>query len=141
MSSLDLLSTYEPHYSNSRQRSEVGKLIDCLYWFNHQALQEYIAAKSRNLDEALHELYGHQLDIGFILDDGSQIQRFKIVRPDGQHAFFVQYNTRRAARSAGAGRKEAPTGAITDKANDPHCFLCVDNQRWQQRGVQHHYMC
>jgi hypothetical protein len=129
----------EPDYEDPYLRSEIGKLIDRCQRFNHNALQEFIDTTTECLEDALDVLHDHQQDIGFIRDDGSKAARFKIVGPGGEQFFLVQFNSRRLERKAGAGRKEMPPGAGTVNTADPLCFLCADNMRWQQRGVQDYY--
>jgi hypothetical protein len=83
---------------------------------------------------ALEALEIQQRDIGFIRDDLNAVKRYRFRDPEDSSRFFcVQYNPRRAQRFAGAGTMTAPPGATM--VNDG-CFLCRDNIRWQQRGIE-----
>lgn len=53
--------------------------------------------------------------------------------------FLGQHNPRRADRGKGAGRKQSPPGTQTQETIDTSCFLCTDNVRWQQQGIQLYY--
>jgi len=86
------------------------------------------------LATALEALEDQQRDLGFIQDDLDAVKRYRFHDPEDESRFFcVQYNPRRAQRFAGAGRATAPPGTTT--INDG-CFLCRDNIRWQQRGIE-----
>ncbi len=86
------------------------------------------------LAAVLEALQVQQRDIGFIQDDLNALKRYRFHHPEDDSRFFcVQYNPRRAQRFAGAGRTTAPPG--TAAINDG-CFLCRDNIRWQQRGIE-----
>jgi diadenosine tetraphosphate (Ap4A) HIT family hydrolase len=70
----------------------------------------------------------------------SQVKYFQCYNENDKGGFFVgQFNPRRADRSKGAGRNILPQGARTKSTPDNSCFLCVDNIRWQQKGVQQYY--
>jgi len=91
------------------------------------------------LSEVLRWLYKQQLDIGFIQDDLTQVKYFCRDNSDHTHFFSGQFNPRRAERKTGSGRQFTPRGITTNKLSDTSCFLCVDNVRWQQRGIQMYY--
>lgn len=75
-----------------------------------------------------------QLDRGFIQDDLSDVIKYRMIKDkDPRHYFIVQYNPKRATRFSGAGRKVPPAGSISINNG---CFLCRDNVRWQQRGIE-----
>ncbi|HIJ83547.1 MAG: hypothetical protein HW380_3293 [Magnetococcales bacterium] len=78
-----------------------------------------------------------QLDRGFIQDDLSGVIKYRMIKDkDPEHYFIVQYNPRRAQRFSGAGRQTPPSGSA---ASHGGCFLCRDNIRWQQRGIEYGY--
>ena len=90
--------------------------------------------KSSGLSSALRMLHLQQLDQGFIQDDLSSVIRWRIRDPDHPDAAFtVQHNPRRAERGKGSGRSRPPKGT---KSVNNGCFLCRDNIRWQQRGIE-----
>jgi hypothetical protein len=86
------------------------------------------------LAAALEALEDQQRDIGFIQDDLNAVKRYRFHDPEDDSRFFgVQYNPRRAQRFTGAGRTTARPGTTTINNG---CFLCRDNIRWQQRGIE-----
>jgi hypothetical protein len=89
---------------------------------------------SEGLPAVLRALHHQKLDIGFIQDDLSAVTRWRLRHPDSPDmAFIVQFNPRRAQRTGGAGRAAPPAGA---RSINGGCFLCRDNIRWQQRGIE-----
>ncbi|HAT48742.1 MAG: DUF4922 domain-containing protein [Nitrospirae bacterium] len=75
-----------------------------------------------------------QLECGFIQDDLSDVIKYRIIKEKEPGRYFiVQYNARRAMRFAGAGRRVPPTGSVSSNGG---CYLCRDNVRWQQRGIE-----
>ncbi len=126
-----------PDYIDPDQRSRVGRSNDRAYELRRRSLQRELGT---DLSKALHGLFQQQMDVGFIQDDLSQVKYFQCYELNGRSSFFIgQFNPRRSDRSAGAGRKVAPRGSQTRAAPDASCFLCPDNVRWQQRGVQLFY--
>lgn len=99
----------------------------------HDLNQELSA--SSNLTAALLALEEQQFDVGFIQDDLRSVVRFRLHQHphDRSHIFLVQYNPKRALRFSGAGRKVPPPGSILLHNG---CFLCRENIRWQQQGVE-----
>lgn len=97
--------------------------------------RELAAVESRDgLAAAIAALEAQQRDAGFIQDDLAEVRRYRFTNPDHPRQYFsVQYNPRRGQRFAGAGRVIPPPG--TEPVNDG-CFLCRDNIRWQQRGLE-----
>ena len=89
-----------------------------------------------DLPTALRTLYAQQLDAGFIRDDLSAVNHFQCYNADQAARFMGMYNPRRAERGSGAGRTTPPRGAQPADAPDASCYLCLDNVRWQQCGVQ-----
>ena len=88
----------------------------------------------RGLVEALHALQHEQEDAGFIEDKLECVERHTYKHPSDPARFFhVQYNPRRALRFSGTGKAVPPNGV---QALNNGCYLCRDNIRWQQRGVQ-----
>ncbi|MBF0144130.1 MAG: DUF4922 domain-containing protein [Magnetococcales bacterium] len=82
-------------------------------------------------------LRAQQFDRGFIQDDLKEVIKYRIIHPNHESRYFiVQYNPRRAMRHAGAGRKVPPPGS---RSINGGCFLCRDNIRWQQRGIETGY--
>ncbi len=132
-----------PPYAIPQQRSAMGRFNDRVYALQQAILQEELAALAAQggLAAALRALYEQQVDIGFIQDDLSQVSYFRYRAENGgeERFFIVQYNPRRAERHKGAGRKTPPTGSQVQGVSDTACFLCVDNIRWQHRGIQLYY--
>ena len=147
-----------PAYAKPADRPEVGKANDRLYAMTRSLWQQQLAAC--DLPAALRMLHSQQMDIGFTQDDLSQVKYFQCYdeqQPAGRLSilsaskdegdrlvaepahFIGMYNPRRAERTAGAGRLAPPRGSQTINAADPACFLCPDNVRWQQRGIQLYY--
>ncbi|MBF0110574.1 MAG: DUF4922 domain-containing protein [Magnetococcales bacterium] len=82
----------------------------------------------------IEALKQQQLDCGFIQDDLSDVIKYRMIKEgDPERYFIVQYNPRRAMRFAGAGRRIPPQGSTSINGG---CFLCRDNIRWQQRGIE-----
>jgi hypothetical protein len=89
------------------------------------------------LAAALEALKGQQLERGFIKDDLHLMRRHRFEHPEDPERFFlVQYNPVRALRFSGSGRRTPPRGSITKFDG---CFLCRDNIRWQQAGLEMGY--
>jgi hypothetical protein len=89
---------------------------------------------TQGLPAALRALHRQQLDIGFVQDDLSAVSRWRLRHPERPDtAFIVQFNPRRAQRTAGAGRTTPPPGV---RSINGSCFLCRENIRWQQRGIE-----
>lgn len=130
-------SSLEINYSDPSARSEVGKWSDQEYERKRQSMQELLSSMS--LTDALEWLFLQQIDAGFIKDDLSKVQNFRCYSDDDKHYFIGQFNSTRADRHLGAGRKNAPAGVQTKEALDLTCFLCKDNVRWQHLGVQLYY--
>lgn len=132
-----------PDYSGPAQRPAMGQHNDRMYGLQQAILQGQLdqLAAERGLAAALRALYDQQVDIGFIQDDLSQVSYFRYRAPgdNGQHFFIVQFNPRRAERFKGAGRTVLPRGAQVQGVADASCYLCIDNIRWQHRGVQGYY--
>ncbi len=142
-----LLETFQsiplPPYVAPAQRPVMGQHNDRIYGLQQAILQGELdqLAAEQGLAAALRALYDQQVDIGFIQDDLSQVSYFRYRAPgdNGQHFFIVQFNPRRAERFKGAGRKALPRGAHVQGVADTSCYLCIDNIRWQHRGVQGYY--
>ncbi|MER2599683.1 MAG: DUF4922 domain-containing protein [Caldilineales bacterium] len=132
-----------PAYVAPEQRPAMGQLNDRLYAMQEAILRGQLdqLAAQQGLAAALRALYDQQVDIGFIQDDLSQVSYFRYRAPqdNGQHFFIVQFNPRRAERFKGAGRTAIPRGAQARGQSDTSCYLCIDNIRWQHRGVQSYY--
>lgn len=131
-----------PNYVSPNQRPVMGRHNDRMYQMQQTILQEELDALAarHGLAAALRALYDQQVDIGFIQDDLSQVSYFRYRANGGEERFFiVQFNPRRAERFRGAGRKNPPPGAQVQGIADPSCYLCIDNIRWQHRGVQSYY--
>lgn len=143
----ELLKTYQsvslPAYSAPAQRPPMGQHNDRVYALQQAILQAKLdqLAAEQGLAAALRALYDQQVDIGFIQDDLSQVSYFRYRAPGNhsQHFFIVQFNPRRAERVKGAGRTALPRGAQVQDVADTSCYLCIDNIRWQHRGVQGYY--
>ena len=113
--------------------------------FNHDKYEELWDAsnlelrkihETDGLPEALRALKIQQFDQGFIQDDLKSVLVYQF--PDlsdqlGIKKFSVQFNPKRAFRTGGAGRPIPPPGTTGVNGN---CFLCKDNVRWQQRGIE-----
>ena len=132
-----------PPYVAPAKRPAMGQHNDRLYGLQQAILQGQLdqLAAEQGLAAALRALYDQQVDIGFIQDDLGQVSYFRYRAPGnhGQHFFIVQFNPRRAERFKGAGRTVLPRGAQVQDVADTACYLCVDNIRWQHRGVQGYY--
>lgn len=132
-----------PPYSAPTQRPAMGQHNDRIYALQQAILQGELdqLAAEQGLAAALRALYDQQVDIGFVQDDLGQVSYFRYRAPNdhGQHFFIVQFNPRRAERVKGAGRKTPPRGAQVQGIADTSCYLCIDNIRWQHRGVQGYY--
>ncbi len=111
--------------------------------FNSTKYEETWAALNRALNDiesseglpaVLRALHKQQLDIGFVQDDLSAVIQWRLRHPqDAAAAFIVQFNPRRAQRQGGAGRQSPPPGI---RSVNGGCFLCRENIRWQQRGIE-----
>ncbi|MBF0148360.1 MAG: DUF4922 domain-containing protein [Magnetococcales bacterium] len=111
--------------------------------FNHQRFEALWLALREELDTifqkdglvgVIEALKLQQLDGGFIQDDLSGVIKYRIIdEGDPGRYFIVQYNPRRAMRFSGAGRRIPPPGLVAVHGG---CFLCRDNIRWQQRGIE-----
>lgn len=88
----------------------------------------------QSLAVALDTLRQQQRDQGFIRDDLESMERYRFYHPDRPELHFsVQYNPVRLERFKGAGRTAPPPGQAAINAG---CFLCRENIRWQQRGIE-----
>jgi len=125
-----------PEYLHPERRPEVGTRNDLDYEIKRFSLQQHLAVLS--LPDAIKYLHAQQTDVGQIVDDLSLVRYFQAAGP-GNTYFMGQYNPTRAKRMAGAGRQKPPAGVETIKTPLPNCYLCTDNVRWQQRGVQLYY--
>jgi len=129
------------------ERPEEGQYNDKIYEMIRKILQKKLDGikntEALGLSAVLKWLYKQQLDIGFIQDDLTQVQYFSADNADHKHFFSGQFNPRRIERTKGAGRQITPKGVKTQKIDkeksDVSCFLCTDNVRWQQRGIQLYY--
>jgi len=111
--------------------------------FNKNKYQEFWADLNQRLKTievrdglagALEALRAQQRDQGFIRDELDSVRRYKLCHPeDTSRFFFVQYNPLRLERFRGLGRTSPPPG-VTSIHNG--CFLCPENIRWQQCGVE-----
>lgn len=131
-----------PAYAVPGARPAMGQLNDRMYAMQHTLLQASLDALAgqAGLAGPLRALYDQQWDLGFIQDDLSQVSYFRCPAASADERFFVvQFNPRRAERFKGAGRRIPPAGSQVVGVADPTCFLCVDNIRWQHRGVQSYY--
>jgi diadenosine tetraphosphate (Ap4A) HIT family hydrolase len=137
----DILPLYEsiplPDYSSPGDRPAVGKENDRAYELRRTILQQKLS--TLKLTEALRMLHHQQIDAGFVKDDLSQVKYFQCYDYEKVAFFIGQYNPRRRERRKGAGRDVAPRGSATKRCVDLTCFLCADNVRWQQSGVQLYY--
>jgi hypothetical protein len=112
--------------------------------FNRKKYEDYWRDLNQELNtkgslaEALLALEEQQFDAGFIQDDLKSVIRFRLHQHphDRTHIFIVQYNPKRALRFNGAGRKIPPPESVSLHNG---CFLCRDNIRWQQQGVEMGY--
>jgi hypothetical protein len=125
-----------PDYLHPERRPEVGKRNDLDYETKRASLQRELA--TMDLPTAIRYLHDQQADAGQIYDDLGQVRYFQGSGP-GLAYFMGQYNPTRAKRMSGSGRQKPPPGVETKKAPSPGCYLCADNVRWQQRGVQLYY--
>lgn len=114
---------------------DVYKFNKDKYDYAWNCLQNELKEKSTHtLVGALKTLHAQQFDAGFIQDDLKSVIRFRLSHPkDKSRTFTIQYNPKRAQRFGGAGRKAPPAGT---KAINNGCFLCKENIRWQQRGIE-----
>jgi hypothetical protein len=111
--------------------------------FNRQAYERHrteIAALlsevrgTSGLGPALELLTAQQLDVGFVEDDLRSVKRYRVYDPgDRSRSFLIHYNPRRLQRQYGTGRADSVSGPERVHAG---CFLCGENIRWQQRGIQ-----
>lgn len=89
------------------------------------------------LPRALEALRVQQHDQGFVRDDLESVERYRFHHPGHFDRFFsVQYNPIRLQRFKGLGRTTSPPG-LTPMYDG--CFLCRDNIRWQQYGIEMGY--
>ena len=89
------------------------------------------------LGAALRCLQEHQIGSGFIQDDLSAIQRFRLNCPVNPERYFsAQYNPARGRRFQGAGRI---TPGAAELAINGGCFLCAENVWWQHQGAETGY--
>ena len=103
-------------------------------WTDLNLRLRHIERTDGGLGAALEALRNQQRDQGFIKDDLHSVRRYRFAHPeDPTRFFFVQYNPVRALRFEGAGSSAPPSG--TGVKHDG-CFLCRDNIRWQQSGVE-----
>jgi hypothetical protein len=111
--------------------------------FNRQAYERHRSETAALLSEVRHTnglgaalelLTAQQLDVGFVEDDLRSVKRYRVYNPsDRSRSFLIQYNPRRLQRQHGAGRFDPASAAERVNAG---CFLCGENIRWQQRGIQ-----
>lgn len=88
----------------------------------------------QSLVEALDTLHQQQRDQGFIRDDLESMERYHFYHSERPELHFsVQYNPVRLERFKGAGRTIPPPGQAAVNAG---YFLCRENIRWQQRGIE-----
>ena len=86
------------------------------------------------LPAALSLLERQQFDKGFIQDDLKSVQRYRLSHPiDRSRYYGIQFNPKRALRHLGAGRSVPPPGETNLNGG---CYLCPENVRWQQRGIE-----
>jgi len=97
-----------------------------------------IIENKKGLPAVLEKLGEQQFDQGFIQDDLKSVVVYRFFDDpiEKRNYFSIQYNSKREQRHLGAGRKEPPSGS--DAVFD-NCFLCRDNVRWQQRGIEFGY--
>lgn len=96
---------------------------------NHR-LQEL--EQDGGLITALAALEDHHQESGFIRNTVHDLERYVVPSPDDPARFFrIQYNPRRAQRFAGSGKKPNGSALLNNG-----CFLCRDNIRVQQQGIQ-----
>ncbi len=124
-------------YINPDERTEIGKSNDIAYEFRREIFQDVL--DKHDLSTAMHMLYEQQEDAGFIRDDLSQVECFRCHDNNNKGFFIGQFNPGRGNRAKGAGRIVPPTGSQTKNTPDASCFICADNVRWQQSGVQLYY--
>ncbi len=91
--------------------------------------------KGLSLSKKLELLFIQQNQAGFVQGDIiKKAQRFWVPRlSGGERRFLIQYNSERADRSKGFGRKNVPIGS---KSVNGGCFLCLENIFWQQKGLE-----
>ena len=114
---------------------DVKRFNDARFEESWNSLNEQLRKihQAEGLSGALSALHQQQFDQGFIQDDLSSVIRCRLRHPSQRRAFSVQYNPRRAVRLVGAGRKMPPPGRQIANGG---CFLCRENVRWQQRGIE-----
>ncbi|UCH74863.1 MAG: DUF4922 domain-containing protein [Rhodospirillales bacterium] len=106
-------------------------------WHELNARLRTIEVGGGGLHGALTALKRHQQRTGFIKDALDDVERYTLYHPQDSSRFFrAQYNPKRALRFNGNGIAPAPVGFMV---HNEGCFLCRDNIRWQQRGVQMGY--
>ncbi len=69
------------NYRHPEKRSRIGKWNDSAYEASREELQEQL--EELELAEAFRRLYEQQMDVGFIQDDPSQVERFQCRSDDG----------------------------------------------------------
>lgn len=120
-----------------------GGTITCVGCFNRHHYAQLWTSMNEILDQvkaeqglpaALALLARQQFDKGFIQDDLKSVQWYKLSHPTDRSRYYgIQFNPKRALRHLGAGRSDPPPGEA--KINGG-CFLCPENVRWQQRGIE-----
>ena len=89
------------------------------------------------LARALEALHVQQQNQGFIGDDLASVKRYRFCHPTHSERFLsVQYNPVRLQRFKGLGRTTSPPGLTPMHGG---CFLCRENIRWQQYGIEMGY--
>lgn len=102
-------------------------------WLHMNQILERVK-NSDGLPSALALLEQQQFDKGFIQDDLKSVQWYKLSHPSDRSRYYgIQFNPKRALRHLGAGRSAPPPG---EKNVNGGCYLCPENVRWQQRGIE-----
>lgn len=144
----ELLKTYQsvslPAYSAPAQRPPMGQHDDRVYALQQAILQAKLdqLAAEQGLATALRALYDQQVDIGFIQDDLSQVSYFPLPTHRAITASISSSSSSTHARADTCQGRQPHRSAhrtqVQDVANTS-CYLCIDNIRWQHRGVQGYY--
>jgi diadenosine tetraphosphate (Ap4A) HIT family hydrolase len=122
-------------------------LLTLLFWIHHVFQPNNDAYRQRweslnmrleqlrqaeGLSAALHALMTDQIESGFIRDELSAIERFRLpcaFAPERE--FSAQFNPARAQRFHGADTDKPRATLIND-----NCFLCAENVQWQHQGAE-----
>lgn len=106
-------------------------------WTDLNRKLKHIEQHGGGLGAALETLKSQQRERGFIKDDLHSMRRYRFADPQDPTRFFtVQYNPVRALRFFGSGRKTPPAGTTAAYGG---CYLCAENIRWQQGGLEMGY--